>query len=48
MSKIASLLTDEVEVEVDIEGPYVSFLSLSKDDSPFDTNENKSISLKQD
>ena len=45
MSKAFSLLIDEVEVEVAIEGSWVSSLSSSKDEYSFDTNENESISL---
>ena len=41
MSKVTSLLIDEVDVELSIEGSWVSYLSSSKDESSFDTNEDE-------
>ena len=41
MSKVASLLEDEVEVEVTIEDSYVSSSSSTKDESSFDTREDE-------
>ena len=45
MFKVAFMLIDDVEVEISIEGSWVSSLSSSKDQNSFDSNEDKSTSL---